>query len=230
MSPEVTTMHLACPSGLAGNLFATAATRLGMPGDLLVGLPDRLRLPSAFTVAFDGDVWDGQWDEAADPNVVGGPVAVMADVVSRLLPGRCGTVAADILGIRWACDPVVNACGETWCDTLFDAAAAALALEWLGWPAVTVHGPLPREAAHPVAAAILHEWTWTPTRTRIELVTPTGAAILQVVATQTLVALDDSRCHVVSGRFTREYGLNPLRVAATYTPAFPVLSATPAAL
>lgn len=206
-------MHLRCPSGIAGNLFATCCTRLGVPGQVLADLPARLGLPPAFQVSEADGIWDGYWDAGTSTSVIGGPVEGMSDIASDLLPGKVGRVAAAILHARWRQDPQREAFGETWCDTLFDAAAAAVCLDLLGWPAVTVHGPLPREAAHPVAARILAHWTWTDSPERMELVTPTGAAILAVVATQTSLPLP-AKALDIHGHFTRLHHLAPLQVAA----------------
>lgn len=211
----ISSIHLACPSGIAGNLFATACTLLGVPGSMLHELPERLGLPPAFQARFDGRAWDGYWDPGADPGIVGGPVAAMPQAALMALGDtRVGNLAATILTNRWDHDPMREAFGEVWCDTLFDAAAAAVCLDYLGRPPVTVHGALPQGCEHPVAARILSEWSWEPSAIRLELVTPTGAAILKSVATQSARSglPEAAPCQEVPGRLSTTHQLPPLMV------------------
>jgi hypothetical protein len=205
-------LHLSCPSGIAGNLFATCLTVAGVPADLLLGIPDRLGLPCAFHVVHDGYVLDGEYSCDASHPDPSGSLDDMRDVARLGYPGRVGDVIAEVLTIRYADDADPARQGESWCDTLFDASAAVVGLSFLGWPDVVVHGALPwTHRHHPVSAVILADWQWAPLDVNVELVTPTGAAVLSRFARQ-VTAPYAGRATAVSGRFTRDLGLDPVRI------------------
>lgn len=204
---------LECPSGIAGNLFMTALSRCGVPDEVFSSLPTALGLPEQFSARKENDVWDGHW-KSDDSTHVGGPVATMGRHAAYALNGRALDTAQAILHHRWSWDTTVYATDETWCDTLFDACAAAAGLAWLGWPNIYLLGPLPRGAcAHPLATNILSQWRWHEADFPVELVTPTGAAILATVASQhdSLMPHATDR-GTVSGRLSREHHLPPMQV------------------
>lgn len=210
---SVRSLHLECPSGIAGNIFAsTLAAHLG-DASFLKWIPTALRLPDSFNLVFDGYVWDGKWMDPFDGAHVGGPVTAMAPLAQAALgDSATGSVAAAILERRWEHDTQRVVYNEEWCDTLFDCCAAAVGLEALGWPDVYVHGPLPGNRAwHPLARRILDDWDVYETDVDLEIVTPTGAAILSTVAHQ--VPLDSEPCTSLpatvelSGNFVRKLNL-----------------------
>jgi len=208
------TIALECPSGMAGNLFASALGACGVPDEVFSEIPSILGLHEAFTVQMENGVLDGVWDSEVPETTTGGSTLDMARVVREHLRGREAEEAARILEARWSLDCQMYAYGEAWCDTLFDACAASRGLSYLGWPKVLVVGPLPDgAAAHPLARTLLPTWVWTDRHYPVEVVTPTGASILQSQASQ-VAYLPAGMQHVadLSGNYCRRFDLPPISV------------------
>jgi uncharacterized protein (DUF111 family) len=205
-------INLECPSGLAANLFATTLITVGVPAELLLDIPHQLGLPKEFRIVHDGYAYDGLYTPQRGVAFPDGSPSDMQALVRAVYPDGAGERIAQLLHIRYLYDKHKVHPGEGWCDTLFDASAAVLGLKHLGYPKVTVHGPLPVTGnLHPVSHRILNSWLWKETPYQMELVTPTAAAILHEFATQTMRPAKGIGVPI-QGAFTRRHDLPPLIV------------------
>lgn len=199
------TITLVAPSGLSGNLLASAVARLGVPRAMITGLPTQLAL-TGFTLEEDEHgLLDGH----------GGDLAVTVDEVAD----RIARITANDLVASTARAALILATGsealhgETAADTAFDIAATLYGLAYLGWPRLLIAGPLPRGRAHPIVDDLLVDWDRRQLDVDLELVTPTAAALLHVLADQVSeIPVGQRRRGELLSRFARQADLAPLEL------------------
>ncbi len=192
--------------GIAGDMFLAAALDLGVPRDGIDAALRGLRLPGFRLVATPAEVGGIRGThvevvvEGAAPEerhlaeilevVDGSGLAPRARAAARALFERIGRAEAAVHGV-----PVervhFHEVGAV--DSIVDVCAAAAVMELLGWPRVlcpppetgqgfvdTAHGRLP--VPPPAVVEILKGVPFRPGGPRGEAVTPTGAALLAVLA------------------------------------------------
>jgi hypothetical protein len=205
----VAELILEAPSGLAGNLLATALVRAGVPGALFDALPWMLGLED-FRV-----VWD-------DHGVCDGEGGVFDGEMGHLIDHACSRIRVDLAPmvrntLRLAFPPGKIEDHDA-CDLVFDTVAFFCGLAVLGWPKVAVVGPLPvTDKDHTTTGRLLSTWERTPVSCDLELVTPTAASLLTVSNARQLDRRPDQAVLVgeVFGRYARQAKLPPVRVWVT---------------
>lgn len=170
------------PSGLAGNLLVSCLTRAGVSRSSIDSLPEVLDLPG-FSV-----VWDEHGVCDGDGGLFSGEVQDLVEhVVSRIQDPGVASFAGEALWSLLEPGPVRD---HTACDSAFDVTAFFTGLAALGWPKVTVVGPLPSTAAdNPISRRLLADWKWTSVAVDVELVTPTAAGLLRAYACAQITSL-----------------------------------------
>lgn len=185
---------LACPSGIAGNLFLAAMIRLGAPIEEVATVGHRLGVGAQITMRRRSHQRFPAFDVAVtgvDPSVRGTYADLQdrvrgagldpwdADAALHVLARRESTRAA-VRGVEVSDLTYV---GEDLVDTLVDVVGGILAWSLIGNPRLTVWGPVVTGAG--VQQESLDCLAALPTvagTSQLELATPTGAALLGVLA------------------------------------------------
>jgi hypothetical protein len=211
------TLHLSCPSGASGNLVVSALSAVGAPADRVAALPHRLGVSQWLSWSWapplpgEQPVGDAQYFEDVSVPAPQGTAASMVDRVAACLGEREAWLVRRFTDAMYGENSTALFTGLQYVDTLFDLAAVAAGL-WALRCDVVVHGPLPTTPrAHRTASTLLAGWPWQHHDLEAELVTPTAAGVLAVVATHTSVPFPSGDAALLTGRFAARYGLPPLR-------------------
>jgi hypothetical protein len=207
-------LFIEAPGGLAGNLLVASLVRAGVPKPVVNQIPPALNLEGFRVVWDDYGVCDGE----------GGSIpGNLEDLTNRVRTYISAEVAAVVENAIRILHPDSDAVGSgqshVVCDTVFDVTAFFTGLETLGWPTVSIVGPLPStNSDHPLIRLLLPGWEWKPVRCNLELVTPTAGTILQMVNAHQVghVPPDAVMVGEVSSRFNRQCHLEPVQVWAVY--------------
>ena len=213
---------LACPSGIAGNLWLAALLGLGADAGVLTGLPERLGVPAArIDWRYDPDGGRSEVDVhgtgSAPPTDYAGLVARVHDAGlpaparddALAVLHRRETAEARFLGLDLA---TRSFCGDDVADTLIDVVGGVLLWHALDGPATTTAGPVvagirPRTSSLELLGGVPVEHGGAD----LCLTTPTGAALLRAFWQSGPLSGPPVREVHVPSEFSTVAGLPPLR-------------------